>query len=170
MNKSLAQLKRDAKTGKYKYKMIYRYGQEIPERLQGIRTLVDSNSVSISFLNLNGEKSELNIRSAKLIDYTDDSIVVYGIGKRDLNDVEKKVMDEWEQICQTPEYQKQSEVDMYTDSSSTYWKKKFFFTNKKMEHLLGFELVNGKKYDFVSKQVFDCSCRGKKEIEYRLIK
>lgn len=69
--KTLADLKRDAASGKIAFELIERYGKtgnELPERLRGIR-LVQS--------------------VASLIEYTEDTLTVYSAGERSLTDEER---------------------------------------------------------------------------------
>lgn len=81
--KTIAQLKRDAKSGEYKGRMIIRNGNyNIPERLNGWRKIVDSNTKSIFFLNNEGKKSELQLPKATLVEYTDNLLTIYNPGER----------------------------------------------------------------------------------------
>lgn len=156
--KTLAQLKRDAKAGNIEARMTYRFGTEIPERLQGWRRMVNSNSVAIFFKNADGKESELRIRTAALIDYDEKAITVYGIGQRELTKEERAVMDEWN-----------SKKDELTKNYyEPYWAKKYFFERHHMEHLEGFEFVRGLKYDFNTGKVYDMQVRGDVELRYEL--
>ncbi len=49
---TLADLKRDAKSGRLRLEFVERYGKEIPEHLQGIREVIGANSVCIKLRNL----------------------------------------------------------------------------------------------------------------------
>lgn len=155
--KTLAQLKRDAKAGNIETRMTYRYGEEIPERLQGWRKLVNSNSVAIFFRNADGKESELRIRTAALVDYDENALTVYGIGQRELTDEERAALYEWEAI--------EAGLTMW---DSGYWKKKDFFEKRGMEHLEGFEFVRGLKYDRNTGKVYDMQVRGDVELRYEL--
>lgn len=165
--KTLTDLKRSIGL---KVRMNYRYGNDIPEKLQGIRTLVSSNSVGVTFRNEQGEDSELRIRRATLVDYTDDEIIVYNYGLRDLNEKEKDVLARWKKISDTKEFQEEARIDMLSDGSSTYWRKKWFFSDEKMEYLMGAEFQNGLKYDYSTGKIFDFGVRGEKILGYEIIK
>lgn len=171
-NLTLAQLKRDAKAGNKYAEMIYRFGKPLPERLQGRRLMVDANSVAIFFLNKNGEKSELRIRSS-LIEYTGDSLSVYAPGYREMTAEEKAVMKEWEKITASEDFRKQSDIDALTDGSCTYWQRKRFFKERNMEHLLGGERVKGmvlslSRYGKNEPEcILDEKVKGDLEIEYK---
>ena len=166
---TLAQLKRDAKSGTLKAEMVYRYGEAIPERLTGVRDIIGANSVAIFFKNKDGNKSELRIKKAALVEYEKDRITLYSAGKRPLNAAEKAVMDEWQQITETDDYKKRSYNDAMTDGSSTYYQEKRFFCEKGYGYLMGLDYEKGCKYDFYTHMVIDESIKGEKEIEYRII-
>ena len=169
MRKSLAQLKRDAKSGQLKAVMIYRYGEEIPDRLKGVRPIVDSNSVAIFFRNADGKKSELQIKNATLCEYTEKGITIFAPGERPLNEAEQRVMDAWEAISNSEKYQKQREYDLLTDCSTTYWMRESFFTERNMKHLLGYDFVKGMKLNWSTGNVIDKSIRGEKIMEYAFV-
>lgn len=170
MKKTLAQLKRDANSGKLKAVMTYRFGaQEIPERLRGVRPIVRANSVGIFFRNADGRESELEIKTAALCEYTDEKLTIYQPGERPLNEQEQRVMNEWAKIENTEEYQKRHEVDILTDGSSTYWQKKAFFSERNMNYLLGFDFERGMKLNFNTGNVIDRSIKGEKWLEYTFV-
>ena len=156
MRKTLADLKRDAKSGKLKAEVISYYGgTNIPQRLKGVRPIVDSNTVAIFFLNKDGEKSALHVEKASLVDYTGDTLTIYAPGKRPLNKYERGVMNEWKRITET-------------DTNFTYWKKKSFFREKGYEYLMGFEKQRGMKYDHNSGMVLDDRIKGDIILQYRI--
>jgi hypothetical protein len=162
--KTLAELKRIANTGKYQAKMIYRYGEDIPERLQGWRKIIGSNTVAIFLLTSDNKKSELDIKRASLVEYTGSLLHICDPGERELNDSERKLMNDFETVVNTKEYQLQVERDLLTDGSSSYWERKSFF--KGHEYMLGHEFVLGKKYNRNTKKMIDMSVKGKLIIQY----
>ena len=167
--KTLADLKRDAKSGKISGEMIIRNGSNnIPETLQGMRKIVDANTVGITFLNKDGKKSELPIKCASLVEYTDELLTVYQAGKRDLNTEEQRIMDEWKAVTDTEAYKNQSNIDALSDGSTTYYQQKRFFENKGFDYLLGFEESKGKKYDFNTRKIRDNSIKGEVSLQYRI--
>lgn len=167
--KTLADLKRDAKAGKISGEMIIRCGgTDIPERLRGIRKIVDSNSVGITFLNADGKRSEMPIKSASLVSYDDDSLTIYSAGKRDLNTDELSVFKEWESISGTEEFRERERIDALSDGSSTYYQKKYFFKDRDFEYLLGYDTIRGKKYDFRDGKIIDNSIKGDIEMQYKI--
>lgn len=91
--KTLADLKRDAAGGKIKFELIERYGEtgdEIPERLRGIRSVSKVNTVGITLVNSEGLISELRFEGAKLVEYDGKSLTIYDRGERDLTEQERK--------------------------------------------------------------------------------
>ena len=99
---SLANLKRDAKSGKLYGELVERFGEtEIIDRLKGRRKVVGANTVGITFLNTDGKKSECRIDRAALMEYTGDMLIVFNPGLRELNNEESKVMQGWKEIEQT---------------------------------------------------------------------
>lgn len=166
MKKSLAQLKRDAKTGNLKVEMVERFGNtDIPESLQGIRTAIKSNTQGITFKNSKGGTSELRIESASLLEYTDKEIVVYNPGTRELTADEQNIFDQWE----AKRDKKQEEIDLLTDGSNSYWKRKHFFIDNGYEYLLGHEKKQGKKYDFNTGKVLDNTIKGDVILRYKIV-
>lgn len=170
MKKSLAALKRDANEKKLKVVMTYRYGEKIPERLQGVRTVVGANSVALLISTQNGEISELRIKYSALIEYTGDKIIVYNAAERELTPEEEKCMAEWDVIYKTPKYQEHLKTDLLCDTNYIYWKRKDFFKKNKKEYLLGYEFKQGKKMNWQTHKVIDMHIRGERSIEYSIVK
>ena len=167
--KTLADLKRDAKSGNYEGEMVVRYGSsDIPERLQGRRKLIDANSVGISFLNQDGKKSECRIDAASLVEYNRDTLTIYNPGLRDLTEEEQRIMDAWKRITETPEYQQRAAIDMLSDGSSTYWQQKSFFEKSSCPWLFGTDKIAGKKYDYRSGKVYDNKVKGDVILQYKI--
>ncbi len=170
MIKSLAQLKRDAKSGKIWMKCVEYYGDpnKVPEKMRMPRRLVDANSVDIFFLSPDGDRSACSIRRAALVEYTDKGLTVFNYGERDLTPEEQKVMDEWNAIESSAEFKEQARIDALSDGSSTYWQKKWFFHDKKMPWLTGWgDLMEyGKSYHYATGKVRDLNVRGEPILKY----
>lgn len=111
MTKTLAQLKRDANTGEYYALMEIRNGEictpeNTPKRLQGKRQIVRYTSTGLVLLLKADEakvenkiaESTLHIQSAKLTEYTDDSLKTYLPGYRQPNSKEQSILAGWENI------------------------------------------------------------------------
>jgi len=164
MKKSLAQLKRDANSGKLSAELVYRFGAEIPERLQGVRKITRSNSRAIFFQNADGRESECRILSAALCEYSENTIKIFRFGSRPLSAEESSALSAWN----VEEEQYRIRNSQWTYANGIYWKKKEFFHKRGMDYLLGYEFVNGKKYDYATGNVFDYSVRGDLELEYKI--
>lgn len=137
VKKTLADLKRDAKSGKLSLEMIYRYGEEIPERIKGARRVVDANTAAIKLMTNDGNISELRPEAAALIDYTPDSLTIYAAGLRDLTQEERAEMDR-----ANKERQRYQEANPYSES---YYHMRAFWKNSRFSYLDGAgEYKNGK--------------------------
>lgn len=137
VKKTLADLKRDAKSGKLSLEMIYRYGEEIPERIKGARRVIDANTAAIKLMTNDGNISELRPEAAALIDYTPDSLTIYAAGLRDLTQEERAEMDR-----ANKERERYQEANPYSDS---FWHMKAYWKNSRFSYLDGAgEYKNGK--------------------------
>ena len=177
---SLARLKRDAASGRMSLEMLVRLGEpatdeNTPERLKGVRKVVGANSVALKILTADGTKeSELRLDRASLTEYDGETLSTFYPGLRPMTADERKVMNEWKAIENDPEYQERLKWDCLTDGSSCYWKKKRFFENAGMTHMLGYEKVRGMKldaralYEGEENCVVDESVRGRLMMQYRV--
>lgn len=169
--KTLADLKRDAKSGQYEVKMIVRCGStEIPEVLSGWRKMVDSNSVAVFVKANDGRKSELRLGKASLVEYDGETLTIYNAGYRDYTDEEKKVMQKWAIYSSRPQFKAQAEADVYSDGSSTYWSEVAFFAREGMEYLIGTEWKRGMRADRQRNQVQDERIKGTVQMQYKVRK
>lgn len=136
--KTRAEFFRDAKTQSITLELIERFGsKDIKEKLQGKRKVGKVQSNGLYLINENGDKSFLELAKASLMEYTGNELRVYNAGCREMTEKEKQVMKEWEKISNTEDYKRQAQIDAMSDGSSTYYTEKRFFTNKKMEYLMG---------------------------------
>lgn len=158
----LADLKRDAASGKIRLELVERYGktgEEIPERIRGIRTVSRINTVAIFLANAGGVESELRFDSAKLVEYDGKSLTIYERGERDLTEQEQKILADWQKI-EDDYYQRNPHGD-------AYWKKKDYFKNCPCPWLAGYETVRGKYYKYNGK-VLDNQVRGNAILKYNV--
>lgn len=156
---TLAQLKRDANSGKMSLELIERYGStEIIERLKGIRKVKKSNSVAIILINLDGKESELRIDSAKLIDYDGKHLTIYAAGTREPSEEEKSILIKRDEL-----YKK------YADTySGGFWQVKQMFEKSKFPYMAGHETIKGKRYDHNTGLVYDNSIKGEVILKYNV--
>lgn len=169
--KTLAELKREAKSGTLEGRMIIRGGSDnIPDKLKDWRKIVGSNSVSIFFQMSDGSVSELGLPKASLVEYDGQTLTVYNAGFRDLTVDEQRVMDGWNEKSSTPEFKAQAEVDALTDGSSTYWAEVAYFRKVGYEYLRGTTEQRGLMYDSIQKQVRDAKIKGTVCMRYEIRK
>lgn len=159
--KTLAELKRESNTGRLSMEMIEWYGKtgdDIPERLRGIRKVKRSNSVAIILLNNNGAESELRIDSAKLMDYDGESLIIYNAGEREPNAEERAVLEEVKKI-----------YDKYADTyNGGYWQVKSYYKTCPCPWMDGCDTIRGKRYQTYNGKVRDNSIKGDVMIRYKV--
>lgn len=162
--KKLSDLKRDAENGSILFELIERFGEsgnEIPERLRGVRTVDSVNTVAIMLKNSDGKTSELRIPPASLAEYTGDKLVIYSPGLRELNETEKALIDEWKE--------KESSLGEHVDG---YWAKKRFFCleHPQYKYLAGWDKQAGKRYCMTTNTVSDSKIKGTPILIYNIIR
>lgn len=165
--KSYAELKREV--GSLEFRMVYRFGKDIPELWQGWRKGIRSNSTGIYIRNNLGKESMLAIKSAKLVEYDGEKLTLYGAGLRDLTEQERRIMDEWHKISEKKEFRERVEYDALTDGSSTYWQEKYFFEKHDALYLMGQE-QRGCMYDYNTGKIRDNKVKGDIELRYEVRK
>lgn len=160
--KTLADLKREAASGKIRFEMVERYGKTgdaIPERCRGIRTVEKVNTVAILLKTADGITSELRFDSAKLVEYDGENLTIFERGERELTEQEQKILDDWQKI--EDDYYKQNPC------GDAYWKKKDYFKHCPCPWLAGYETVRGKYYNYNGK-VLDNQVRGNAILKYHI--
>jgi hypothetical protein len=165
---SYAQMMRDFKSKNISLEMTYRFGNEIPEKLKGLRKVTKVQTKAIYLLRSDGKESWLELPNAKLVYCDEKRLSIYSIGKRELTEEENKLMQEWKAITETEDYKKKMEYDVLTDYHACFYQEKRFWTEKDMLHLFGTNWVKGMKRDHNSNMVFDSKIKGDLQLEYRL--
>ena len=161
--RTLADLKREAASGKIRFEMVERYGETgdaIPERCRGIRTVEKVNTVAILLKTADGIISELRFDSAKLVEYDGKNLTIFERGERELTEQEKTILTSWEHI--------QAEYLEKNPWGDTFWKKKEYFKNSPCPWLAGFETVRGKRYNNYNGKIIDNQVRGNVILKYRI--
>ena len=173
--KSRAQLFRDLKAKKISLELIERFGDtDFPERLKGVREVGKVNTVGCQLINSSGEESSLNIPRANLVDYSDDELIIYIPGHRELNDKEKEILDAWNVIASKDDYMQRANYDALTDGTSTYWQQKHFFEDRNALYLMQDD-GSGKRIDYNKtnegdpKYLVDPAVRGERILVYKVI-
>lgn len=158
--KTISQLKRDANSGKLYLELTDHYGQQPPERMQGQRHVTRANTRAI-FLETNGKESELLLPSANLVEYTDDKLIIYSAGERELTESEKAFLEKAKQ-----------ESEAYTQGNvyiNDFWHMQKFFKDNGFSYLLGYETSNGKKLNTCTQRVQDTTIKGDPILTYKVI-
>lgn len=178
--KTRADFIRDIKSGSIALETTFNYcyqNETLPERLTGIRKVSKVQTNGFYLMNDKTQRASwFDFPKASLMNYTDNSLTIYMAGYRSPNEHEKAILSEWENIASSQEYKKQSEIDLLTDGSSTYWKKKSFFENRNALYLMGLDSQRGLKLDFNklnsgdSDFIRDESIKGDIAFIYRVIK
>lgn len=172
--KTRAELFREAKAKEITLELIERFGsRDIKEKLQGKRTIGKVQSNGFYLINKDGDKSFLELAKASLMEYTGEELRIYAPGYREMTEKEKQVMQEWEKIANTKNYQEQSRVDLLSDGSTTYYMEKRFFIDKKMEYLMGTgngtkKLIFSKYYDNEKECIQDDNTKGDVILIYKV--
>lgn len=158
--KTIAQLKRDANSGKMFLELINRYGEIPPEKMQGQRHVTRASTMAI-FLDTNGKESELQLPRANLVEYTDDRLIIYTAGERDLTESEKAFLEKAKQ--ESYEYTK---GDIYMND---FWHMQKFFKDNGFGYLLGYEKCHGKRLNTSTRRIQDDNIKGEPILTYKVI-
>lgn len=160
---SLAAFKRMVNAGEVSMECIYRCGktgEEIPQKLRGIRKAVNANSVGLSLQNENGELSWLDIPAAALFYADEGRVVIYNPAHRDLTAHEQELLDTWRK--------KEQKAFAQNPFCNTYWAEKQFFENSDCPWLFGMDLIKGQRYLSHENKVLDRHIRGDVLLVYRV--
>lgn len=161
--KTLADLKRDAKNKNMSLELVERFGKtgdEIPERLRGIRHISKTQTNAIYLINDKGEESWLSFDSAKLVEYDTDSLIIYSPAERDLTDEEKSVRDEW--------IRKQDEYYAQNPYGDFFWAGQLVYKNSPCPWMSGNKFIKGKYYQPHNNTVLDRSIKGEPILKYKV--
>ncbi|NBK77340.1 hypothetical protein D5272_01725 [bacterium D16-76] len=151
---TLAKFVRDAKAG-MSLELIWRYGKtgdDIDERLRGVREVTRVSSYKMEMTNAQGQESFLHFGSAKLVEYDDEYLTVYNPIRRELTEDERRVLDK---IDSTDMFFLKKE---YARKSSCPWIDPY-----------GNKTIKGKRYISYENKVLDYSMRGEMILKYRII-
>ena len=160
--KTLAELKRDAASGKLKLELVERFGktgESIPERLRGIRSAVGVNTVAIKLQNGNGEVSELRLPRSSLMSYDGKTLTVYQPGLRAVTDGEREVL-------RGADAAKASYERQYS-GSDPYYKLVRYYAESPCPWMRPYgDEKQGKRYDAQKDKVLDRSVKGEVALRY----
>ena len=160
---TLAQLKRDANSGKMVLLLFWRYGatgDDLPERLRGRRKVIRANSVGL-VIRTGTEETMLYIENAKLIDYDGEFLTVYRPAYRDPTAEERFVLNTW--------HTKGTEYFQKNPFGDSYGMRKRYFAESLCPWMDGITKVRGKSYVSHKDKVLDQSIRGDMALRYQVI-
>lgn len=130
--------------------------EDIPVRLRGVRSVVGSrgkgSSLVLKTLSSTGSISEIQLAKPAFIECNDETLTIYGAGKRTPNAKERMLLNEWQKI--------QTEFLTENPYSDCYSKKLDFFKESEFPYLSGIERISGKDCRFDGEYVHDSNTRG----------
>lgn len=159
---TLAQLKRDADSGRMSVMLLWRFGKtrnDIPREMRGVRKVFRANSVGL-VLELNGKESTLYTDSAKLVEYDGKMLTFYRAGYRPPTEEERFVLNTW-LSKETAYYQK-------NPFGNCYGMRKDYFAASTCPWMDGMNKIRGKKYCPEKDKVLDYSVRGEMILRYEV--
>lgn len=107
--------------------------------------------------------SFLEFPKASLFEATEKGFKVFEVGERDLTPEEQKIMEN------EPKDDKQDEIDIMTDGSMMFYRRKRYYKESGYFYLFGTEKQAGKSFDFNEHKVRDDSIKGELSLEYEFI-
>lgn len=162
---TLAQFKRDAASGHMGLELIERYGEKISKPIVVPVVKVQTNGV---YLKRGSNESFLDYPFASLFEYTGSMLKVYDVGLRKLNPTEERVMNQWRQISNTPQFRERARIDAMTDGNYTGRQEEMFFKQSPCPYL--YTEKNGLRYDYKTGKVYDPKVKGKCVLVYKVHK
>jgi len=149
--KTLADLKRFLVMGS-KVKLVSRNGEALDEIKEVVK--VQGNGIYFKKDGSPSGKSWLDFPKSSLLEITEKGFTIYGVGKRKLTEKEREI------ISNEPVDKKQDEIDMLTDGSMMFRRRKAYYKEKNADYLFGF---------FKDNMIRDNKVRGDKVLEYIFI-
>lgn len=148
--KTLADLKRDLTIGS-SLTLVSRYGQTEGKNIGVERFVVKKNTVGL-YLNIDKTATKgsfLDWPKASLLEYTNGTITIYASGFRPLTEKEKQI------IKDQPQDKKQDEIDILTDGSTMFYRRKAYFLRSGKEYLFGCKTQAGKRLKHGSRKTVE---------------
>ena len=159
---SLAQLKRDAGSGRMSVMLLWRFGKtgnDIPKEMRGVRKVYRANSVGL-VLELNGKESTLYTDSAKLVAYDGKTLTIYRAGYRAPTVEERYVLNTW--------LSKETAYYQNNPFGNCYGIRKDYFASSTCPWMDGINKIRGKQYYPGKDKVLDYSVRGEMILRYEV--
>ena len=164
--KTLADLKRKLQIGT-RFTMVYNSVRTkslpLKREVVGVQSngiyLIDPADIRAEELRKRKRGSFLDFPKASLLEVSDKGFKIFTAGSRDLTKEEKNV------IANEPRDKKQEEIDMISDGSTMYWRRKQYYLEKGYDYL--FNGTKDKRIDSNDRtKVIDSSVKGKLSLEY----
>ena len=159
---SLAQLKRDAGSGRMSVMLLWRFGKtgnDIPKEMRGVRKVYRANSVGL-VLELNDKESTLYTDSAKLVAYDGKTLTIYRAGYRAPTVEERYVLNTW--------LSKETAYYQNNPFGNCYGIRKDYFASSTCPWMDGINKIRGKQYYPGKDKVLDYSVRGEMILRYEV--
>lgn len=158
--KTMAELKREANSGKMALELVERYGStEIIDRLKGVRPVIKANSVGLILRNMDGQESHMDIKKASLMEYDGETLKVYTPGTRPLNSAEINALEKAEKA--------RKDYEACYNGADGYYVYKRALMESPFPYLIG-DSCKGCRYDRCRNQIFDDTIKGDMILVYKV--
>ena len=160
--KTMAELKREANSGKMALELVERYGStEIIDRLKGVRPVIKANSVGLILRNADGQESHMDIKKASLMEYDGETLKIYAPGTRPLNASETATLEKANKA--------RRDYEACYNGADGYYIYKRAIMESPFPYLVG-DSKKGCRYDSYRKQIFDDTIKGDAILVYKVYK
>ncbi len=165
---TLAQLKRDLQVGKsltMTFNSLEEVSETIKSRIGKPRKIlaIQTNGLTLE-AEQTGKGSFLELPYASLIEYDGKTIKIYKVGKRDLTDYEKSLIEN--EPSRRKENEQKAINDALTDGSQTFWlDKKYYSENDANWRWVWYK---GLRWDINENKMWDKKIKGDLDLEYTL--
>lgn len=160
--KTMAELKREANSGKMALELVERYGStEIIDRLKGVRKVLKANSAGLVLQNLNGEESRMDIKKATLMEYDGETLKIFNPGVRPLNSSEVATLAKADKA--------RRDYEACYNGADGYYIYKRTLKESPFPYLAG-DTMRGCRFDRYNNQIFDDTIKGDAILVYKVHK
>lgn len=160
--KTMAELKREANSGKMALELVERYGStEIIDRLKGVRPVIKANSVGLILRNMDGQESHMDIKKASLMEYDGETLKVFTPGTRPLNSAEAATLEKAEKA--------RKDYEACYNGADGYYIYKRTLKESPFPYLAG-DTMRGCRFDRYNNQIFDDTIKGNAILVYKVHK
>lgn len=155
--KTLADLKRELCVGS-KVILKKRFGEDVNEAREVIRT----QSNSLVFKTPTGKNSHLDYPKAALLEFDGNVIRIFQAGERELTPEEKAIIEG------EPKDDEQQRIDLLSDGSVMFHRRKRYYLEKDAEYLQGHNKQKGMRFCYNSGKIVDDNVKGDITLEYEI--